>query len=418
MQGISSEKKSGDRDGPLIIVAIIGTKAINRWDDTGALFDLEGQIHSLICDGVASLGRVDTERQTQGDRQFVLYGFAVLQSWSLNVDATGKLESCLLRKLRRDNARRSSPVTIQSRLKVSLSLSTPLNIETCTGNASRWWTHCSGLPMHCFIAATGERSVHSGMCEPFERIKKECSSAIVHWWPVHPRVAIALATGLLTSDFIVIGDRSNIWTPPLLPGYKALRQVTLVSERAINTTQVDYSDRQRAMGLKTEYTVDQKIADLNVALDLSTKKVCMKDHCDKVYALETSRGVQMPPEVVDNAGSSSIVGHIGRETRRRGFPRLDCAAMLANRELYMLHGPYFRFLATDKGPQQNQSIELLNTVEICVARSDVWNRALLDIDPKKIMRRKLPPCTMAHGGTDLPCTVWTLSGTSLRTGRK
>lgn len=109
-----------------------------------------------------------------------------------------------------------------------------------------------------------------------------------------------------------------------------------------------------------------------------------------------------------DATDTATKPHLQKTNRYVNFPRIGCASMLGRRELYNHNGPYFRFIVTDKGPQRSQSMKLLNTVEICVARSDVEGRSLLQIDPAKIFSRKLAPSTMLQGGTDLPCTVRTL----------
>ena len=70
---------------------------------------------------------------------------------------------------------------------------------------------------------------------------------------------------------------------------------------------------------------------------------------------------------------------------------------------------HFRYLATDKGPQKKQSYEILNTCEIVIRRSVLENGIRFsDISPCHVTRRKLAPCCMSQGGTDLPNTVWSV----------
>ncbi len=76
--------------------------------------------------------------------------------------------------------------------------------------------------------------------------------------------------------------------------------------------------------------------------------------------------------------------------------RLDVAAMLANRELYVRGGPLFRYLASDASPQAQQSLDLFVSVERVIRRAAIAGKDMDQVVPADIKKRLLPICTLGH----------------------
>jgi hypothetical protein len=170
-----------------------------------------------------------------------------------------------------------------------------------------------------------------------------------------------------------------------------------------------FTDAQRTCGFTGTFTAEAKIADIDVSVAFRTMNQNMDTHLAKVdhmkRQLDGSQEVSATESGTDPTTEAVQPRCMARTLRFKNFVRLDIAAMMAQRELYATEGPYFRFVATDKGPQVKGSWEVLNTVEVCVPRKAVVGKALLDIEPHCIQRRKLAPCCMAQGGVDVPNTV-------------
>lgn len=222
MKGNASEKELDENESPLFFAAVLA-KDGTRWMPTHCLPSAEKTWFTQISAGLAKLN-ANMPTSATGP---VLVGFAVLQSWSLCVAAVGDLEEAMLSKLRGDSRQMFSFVFTQHRDKAVVRLYKPLVIDGKAPAACRWWMYCNAPPIEEFVVETGERFAHSGGIQiPFDKFRGQCSSPLVHWWPSSGLVAMALASGVLTSDFAVICQRktrSSHWTPPLFLG---IRQTT------------------------------------------------------------------------------------------------------------------------------------------------------------------------------------------------
>jgi len=345
-----------------------------------------------------------------------LFGFAFLESWNTDVTADTPYDRALLRQLRDGNRRRRGAIMLQHRVELALHLLHPMSIdyEAATADSLRGlWQQClscamrvsgPGIPSRILFQAGRDRTVG-------DAIKVHCTDGtVVQLWPLPHLVAVAISAGVCGSDFSVVCQRNSDalpWRPPHLPSDLIFPKSTELPEATLHniptpTRSLTLNDSQRAMGFRVALPIEAKIIDTEVTWSLRSTNVQMDAHVAKVDRLQRSLG--------SDRGAAKCAGraHMGKSMRRQNFSRLDVCGMLAQREVYAEKGPFFRFIATDKGPQQKGSWELLNTVEVAIPRSEVVGKALLDIDASHLLKRKLAPCCMAQSGTDLPNTVCSL----------
>ena len=384
--------------GPVVLAAIIGKRTSGR-------HCCESRQHShmqrILSEG---LGKMHIELPTSyGD---TLFGFAFLESWNIEVTSDTSYDDALLNVLRESNRRRRGAIRFQHRVKLALHLMRPMSIDYAAATADSLrglWQQClscsmrvsgPGIPSRIVFVADHERIIGDAIKE---------HGTVVHSWPLPHLVAVSICAGLCGSDFSVAHQRTSgslAWLPPHLPSN--LKSIVLPEKtvRRIPTPTRSYTDRQSALGLRAAYPVEAKIADTEVTVEL--KSIChvdMDGHVAKVARLQECLGnAQVPEDHRDHQ-------NMKRSLRLQNFNRLDVTGSLAQREVFAEKGPFFRFIATDKGPQKKCSWELLNTVEVVIPRSEVIGKSLLDIDASQLQKRKLAPCCMAQSGTDLPNTV-------------
>jgi len=338
-----------------------------------------------------------------------LFGFAFLESWNMEVTSDTSYDEALLMVLADSNRRRRGAIRLQHRVKLALHLMHPMSIDYAAATADSLrglWQQCLSCPMR--VSGPGIPSripFDAGRDRAIGDAIKE-HGTVVHLWPMPHLVAVAVCAGVCGSDFSVVCQRECrplTWLPPHLPSDLKPIALPKATVRIIPTPARSLNDRQRAHGFREELPVEAKIADTEVTWDLkSMQTVDMAAHTAKVDQLQQCLG--NAPVTANGDGRK----HMGQWTRRKNFSRMDVGGMLAQREVYAKNGPFFRFIATDKGPQRKESWELLNTVEVVVPRSEVVGKALLDIDGKALLKRRLAPCCMAQSRTDLPNTVWSL----------
>ena len=384
--------------GPVVLAAIIGKRQSRRYCCESRQ---HSHMQSILSEGLA---KMHIELPTSfGD---TLFGFAFLESWNIEVTSDTSYDQALLTVLNERNRRRRGSIRLQHRVKLALHLMRPMSIDCAAATADSLrglWQQClscsmrvsgPGIPSRIVFVADHDRTIGDAVKE---------HGAVVHSWPLPHLVAVSICAGLCGSDFSVVCQRTSgslAWLPPHLPSN--LKSIVLPEQTVINvpTPTRSFTDRQSALGLRAPYPVEAKIADTEVTVDLkSICKVDMAKHVAKVDRLQQCLENAQVPEV------HRKIQNMCEYTRLRNFYRLDVSAMLAQREVSAEKGPFFRFLATDKGPQKKCSWELLNTVEVVIPRSEVIGKSLLDIDASQLQKRKLAPCCMAQSGTDLPNTV-------------
>ena len=340
-----------------------------------------------------------------------LFGFAFLESWNTEITLDSSYDQALLMVLKDGNRRRRGAINLQHRVKLALQLMHPITIDSAAATADsllRLWQQCLSVCMRVSVPGISSSiPFDAGRDRTIGDAIKE-HGTVVHLWPMPHLVAVAICAGVCSSDFSAVCQREKCpwtWRPPHLPS--DLKSIGLPKETAWSIPSKEFalrvvSDRQRAKGFQEEFTIDAKIADTEVTWDLkSIKHVNMDAHVAKVDRLQQCLGKIL----TEQCGGRK---NMGGTTRLANFSRLDICGMLAHRERYAEDGPFFRFLATDKGPQKKESWELLNTVEVAIPRSEVVGKALMDINASSLRRRKLAPCCMAQSRTDLPNTVWSL----------
>ena len=339
-----------------------------------------------------------------------LFGFAFIDSWNIDVVPETSADRALLGVMDYGIRRRRGAIRVQHRVKLALQLMCPMSIDPVAAtpaSLSSIWQQClscamrvsgPGIPSRITFEAGRDRTIVAAIEE---------HGTVLHLWPLPHLVAVSICVGVCGSDFSVVFERethSSRWLPPHLPADLksiALPSIATPIMLSIPTPIRNVSDLQRKHGFLEAFPIEAKIADTEVTVDLKSTSLDMDDHMSKIDRLSIALG--------NDSGTASLVKKNMRKTiRRQNFQRLDVGAMLAHRELYAETGPFFRFIATDKGPQQKGSWELLNTVEVRVPRSAVMGKALLDIDKHLLRKHKLAPCCMSQSGTDLPNTVCSL----------
>ena len=372
-----------------------------------------------IKEGIGKMGlKSHCEEEERGDP--LLVGFAFIDSWNIDLDAHADLDNMLLSVIKEKNRRRRHATVMQHRVHLAMHLLRPIPVaESPLSNEalSNLWNQCLSLAMR--VTRRGETRIvfEAGRDASIGKFSYH-HGTLCHWWPTSYLIGHALCLGLLTSDFSVsVSRRSSAdhWIPPHLPDRLSRLPATPHAdsshlERCRNVC-FPFTEAQRACGFVSRFSVEAKIWDTAVSAPFRTRAQDMDAHLGNVDHLKSALRAcheesQESSTVTDQPTGDANPMCMKPTLRMSNFLRLDIAAMMAQREVYAKEGPYFRFLATDKGPQCKGSWEILNTVEIIVPRKSVWGRSLLEID--NIERRKLPPCCMAQGGVDVANTCLSL----------
>ena len=389
-----------------MLAAIIGSKTKGRH-----FFDPNTKRWSALVNGIQDgMMKMGIENLCEAERgNTLLLGFAFIESWNIDIDADTGLDNMLLSMCKENHRRRRHAAFIQHRVHLAMHLLRPIPVAESpltTEALSAMWNQCLSKAMRVTVRGETRIVFEAGADGAIGKFSHE-HGTVVHWWPMSYLIANAICTGLLTSDFSVSlsrHSRADHWLPPHLPARlpAASSQTHDVPEKNRNWS---LTEAQRGCGLSDPFSAEAKIADTEVSISFRTLKEDMGAHLVNVDNLKIALGELHEVSATDPTTDAVQPKCMGQTLRYENFIRLDIAGMMAQRELYATEGPYFRFMATDKGPQVKGSWEVLNTVEICVPRKAVVGKALLDIDRHCIQRRKLPPCCMAQCGVDVPNTV-------------
>ena len=336
---VSSAQKGrnvGDVEGPDILVAIVGQKGA-RWSTFYA------KHLAIFIDPLIAKLSVNPMNHSACIDDDTLFGFALLQSWSVVTESSDPIARKMFHTLKADGRRRVSPIFLQHRIRMSMQLITPLPIVADGGDSIALWHHCSNLAMRTLWHSDNRRTQVSGTSELTHFLRS--SNCSVYLWPVFHPMAIAFCAGFLSFDFSLLPMRDKIplpgkWRQPVLPDEAALKRMRSFAGIAAIPTPMSVPRYPRGFIQTPAKDPCVKLQEVRVSFDLTSSYVDMDNHMDHVYVLGDMLNGNSNETIVR---PHRAVSAMKKAERNRSIVRTDIASMLAHRELYRLHGPYFRY---------------------------------------------------------------------------
>ena len=340
----------------------------------------------------------------------LLFGFALMHSWTANVAPQTPMEALLLGHLQRMHGRSDNLIVQHNVLQAGL-LECPLPFECESVSGNRAWSLCSERPMSLKCLSCGLRSSVPGSTS-FG--KPEASSVLCV--RVHHLVAFALASGELRADFSAIPrrKRKEVFKDhvlfPALPDATTVSRLRQQNKKLLDLSKLEFLDSPE--NLPKVATPMRHHHGKNALVPCRWDKNILSQ---AVFVTSNMKNIRKAGKTVTSvSGYASMFTGKPQDDLVLPSPTLlnvarvqvDIAAMLAYRHLYKINGPYYRFVAFDMSPQARQSFEVLNTCEITVNRQALHGIAFEDIDPAAICRRKLPIVCIAQGFADAASRTW------------
>lgn len=396
------------QEGPPIMVAFVGTRG-GRWASTLGRSPPAPDAALLI----AAIGGLAEVKATGSPNTASLVGIGVVRSWAVcsrdDSPRRRSLRSLLSRLHQRSNAMRF----LEHEVLASAALQSPLAVgipDMHTRGASLSPDQVTRLSSELVVSSGCASSVGAQLTA--REVLLQWSSAWslpdqLYVWPAWTPWAVALATGRAARDMTPLLRRQarSIWVAPLGPSRRH-RQALLAAGEDARMQVIRVGDGGRPPRAASGRWAQRSGASLWHALDVGKclkSQEDMAETMDAVRAYDRSCAASSGQEretssAVDPGDDAAVPPWVpSATTMRRARVRFDVAAMLAHRERYKLHGPFFRFIGCDASPQVHQSYEVFVTVEMVVPRSAVQGLSRGQVSPEGVSWRLLPISTLGHG---------------------
>lgn len=376
--------------GPPILVVLVGC-AGGRWAELGSA-DLE-----------ASLGLAAAFQSCEDSAAgHVAYGFAVLRSWSL-----AQLRPCtpslsvLLSHLASRHLRCGPCAFLQHEVIRSCAFVEPLPLDLGLAPAAS----NAAIATHLEVAMQDRpvtlpcSTVRCCLAEVLRLWRRDMDGLhTVYAWPCCPAFAVGIAVGHVGHDLTILLRRNSggAWMPPVLPSRRVRQQLVRNGQAprvvlAAATSATGGGATNRRFRGHAAFGAEALIASVRAGRGLLSQTMAPANARDVL---------DNPLSGLARVGlDSGSFGqrHPGGALLRRSRIRIDIAAMLWNREVYVHTGPMYRYIACDASPQVSQSFEVFVTVERVIRRHDVAGQSFDTVPAGSLSTRVLPLVTLGHG---------------------